>query len=577
MKIQPTDWVWFTYKGSTQFGEFSYLQPELQHELERIFKRDGKTYNMFNPNKYLWLHMILPKEGSKYAKKLHFLFKGANKPNFDITSLSGGNHWLYGESPKFGPIASLNDDLGYSGKKRLYLQYVDWLCKFIVIPEPPTFKESKVNKHWDKHENEIKNLLQSLKNKQERLEEKPMKVKQYLIELSKYNREKKEVTDEKEFLLVKCDEKKPMLATDIFLTLESIYVNIEDHWNLLHGILSIGDGYYKVGSGNIEYNEDRLKMSKEGILEEINFARMMPNKVYYTEKDISPSKEGVREIDKEIYIKLPLKYSIKNVIKYYQAKYPSKNYRLNRRSVKKELSERSKKVEGLPKIGETPEKDLRKVCYKKKDGDKIFRGQFKEVKKLVDSGDYEYAPKAAFKSQTLNKDGSVLIQGVAYKTNITQPLTKGKELGTRKEKREKRDNDKQLKIVRSLKERYIRQAQRKPGYAESKLQSEKDKQQYAEKRKSTKKQRASHPQARAYEVVILGDKSEVLATLNIKATSNTHAEKILKSIMKNKGKNAKLTGNVREWIKQTGNVRPENRKEKKAGTKKPKQNRVSSS
>ena len=40
--------------------------------------------------------------------------------------------------------------------------------------------------------------------------------------------------------------------------------------------------------------------------------------------------------------------------------------------------------------------------------------------------------------------------------------------------------------------------------------------------------------------------------------------------MKQKSKNAKLTGNVREWKKQTGNLKVRKLSTKEAGTKKPK-------
>ena len=111
---------------------------------------------------------------------------------------------------------------------------------------------------------------------------------------------------------------------------------------------------------------------------------------------------------------------------------------------------------------------------------------------------------------------------------------------------------KDIKRMRKLQQQ--RNVQRKPGDAEKKLQSKKDKETYAEKRKA-KAKATTQRVSRAFEAVILGDKAEVLATLSIKAKSNDHAERILKIIMKNKSSSGKLTGNIRDWKTKTGKNR----------------------
>ena len=202
MNISPTDWVWFTHNDHTQFGEFSYLPTQLQNDINLAFNSSTFIWNMRNVNKGITLHMVLPNEGKKYFEKIHFLFKDANKPNFDITRLPNGNHWVNGESPKFGSYIGLNQIIGFEGRKRRCLSYLDWLYPYIKDPgSTPTFKESKVNNYWEKHDNEIKQLLQYLKNKQ-KLEEKPMKVKQFLVEIHEYNREKKQITDQRNVILL---------------------------------------------------------------------------------------------------------------------------------------------------------------------------------------------------------------------------------------------------------------------------------------------------------------------------------------------------------------------------------------
>ena len=364
-----------------------------------------------------------------------------------------------------------------------------------------------------------------------------MKVKQYLIELNSYDKEKKQITGNREAVLVKFKESYPTSPVDIILLLESMFINADDNYDMTQSILTIGDGSYKLGSGDTKYTDERFKLltDAKGLLEEIDMTSPTVYKFYF-----KGEKKGKSLGTGEEYIRIPRDVSIKQVLKFYQQKYPNKNYSLNNNSIKKELSERSKKLGDLPHKGETSEKQLRKVCYKKKDGEKIFRGLFKEVQKLVNSGDYEFTSKLAWKRQ-----------GEAYKSNIANPPDTGRKIGDRKKRKEMNDSKRQLDNIMKLNKQRIRRNKQKPGDAERKLQSEKDKKKYAEKCKSSDKQRVSHPVSRAFEAVILGDKAEVLATLSIKATSNTHAEKLLKSVVKNKGKNAKLTGTVREWIKQT--------------------------
>lgn len=544
MIIQPTDWVWFTFQGHTQFGEFSYIHPEIQYSLEQIFARRPKTYNMTSHNEELTLHAVVPNEGKIHARKLQYLFKGANKPNFWLKGLPSGDHWIHGEMPKYGPIEALDDVSSFSYRKDVFLRYIEFLCGFVKVPEPPTFKESKVKQTWD--DGWRTKLLQQI-----RLEGKPMKVKQYMIELKEFEE------GEREFLLLKTRETNTMTPRDILLTLESMYVDTEKVYDMVHGILSIGDGRYKIGSGNIEYTEERAKLvGEKGWLDEVSFINLAPHRLYYTDKEITPKTGEMKSVEKEVIVKIPVKFDIKRVIKYYQTKYPNKNYSLDNKNRKKELSERSQKLEDLPQKGETQGKDLRKVCYRAVGGLKVFRDRLDKVQPLVDAGNYEFVPKHMWKSQIIAEDGVGLVkEGTDHKTNIVKSPT-GRRIGERKEKRERRDSDRQMKAVRSLQARYSRQAQSKPGYAERKLQSEKDKKAYVKKRKAEGKPINSYRTARAFEAVVLGDKAKVLATLNIKAKSVEEAEKKLASIATNKGKELTLTGNVRDWVKQTGTCRP---------------------
>lgn len=581
MVISPQDWVWFTYDGTTQFGVFNHLNPELQYSLDRLYARVATkpVYSWVNHNEGIKLHAVLPTEGGKYAGKLHFLFNGAEKPNFYVLNLSSGRHWVDGESPKFGPIEALNCNLGYEGKKELFLKYIDWICKFIELPEPPIFPQRKINKYWEKHSEEIKRLLSHIKDKKP--EESPMKVKYHLIELKQYDREKKKPLENREFLKIKY--RKDYLASRSVELVKSLFTNPNDPWDLTHNILKIGDRDYIVGSGNVTYTDERYRiLSREGEREpllELDMYNPQYLKFYF--KTFKMEKGKKKTVTGEEYLHIPRECSKEDVLKYYQVKFPNNNYSFDKKSIPKELSEQSQKLENLPKKGETPAKEMRKICYRAVGGTKVFRGRKDKVQPLLDSGNYEPASKQEWKKQQKGQ-----------KSNITiSPITRNiDDLGKRKEKREKRDAEKRAKTsvrgymvrertqvikkkngkkaVRTLKHTEIPRRS-KPGDVHRALQSQRDKERYAEevlkRKEETGKERNSLRKFMSYEAKILTDPTQVfkkgeakgvMTTVQIKAKSREHAEKIAKIIAKNKGKELKLTGTVRDWMKQTGKNRP---------------------
>lgn len=558
MTIKPTNWVLFTIDRKTYFGEFSKLPEKVQVRLENLHSNWHKSYVLLANNVVgLRLHLIVSEEGRKYVEKVHFLFKGLNSSIYSIFNLPGGKYWKNGEMPEIGFKKGLNSDLGFEAKKIVGLQYLERLCDNIVLPEPKTFEASTPKAYWKKHELEIIELLTRLKNK--KLEERPMKAKKFLVELTKYDKENKKILSEKEAIILEFKETHPINSKEIIDLLLSIYVDSDDAWDMTQEILHIGDGHYKIGSGIIDYSEERLKMFGNGTLVELNMFNPNHYKFYYKETKTVKGKD--KTVTGEEYIRIPKEVSIHNVLKYYQKKFPKKNYTFDNKIIKKDLSERSQKLVDLPHKGETPAKELRKVCYRPVGGTRIFRGVYEDVKHYVDSGKYEFVPKAAWKKQILDDEDNLLVKGEANKSNITLPPDRGKKLGERKEKRKERQAQQQLKSLRKL-QKYHRNGHKKPGDAERKLQSEADKVKYV---KTYKEEHGVNPRSvpcsRAFEGVILGDNAVVLATINVKAKSSGHAEKILKTIMKNKrGVSCKLTGNIREWKKESGHNRPKNKK-----------------
>ena len=85
-----------------------------------------------------------------------------------------------------------------------------------------------------------------------------MKVKQFLVEIYGYDREKKKITEERDVLLLKYPEEYPLSPKDIINLVNALFVNAEDKWDLTHDILTIEDKLYKVTSGNTDYSEERL-------------------------------------------------------------------------------------------------------------------------------------------------------------------------------------------------------------------------------------------------------------------------------------------------------------------------------
>jgi len=552
--IYPTDFVWFTNNGLTQLGRFDHLSKDLQQLIDKLFTaRYHKPYLMFDVYSKIDIHLILPKEAEEYAEKILILSKGLNKPINSILRLPGGDHWLHGEVPKFGPVDAFTAMyMPRDGWKKLALNYVDWLCKFLQhSDEIPTFDKVETEKYKPLALPLGGELVSDFLTRIRILEEKPMKVTNYMVELQGYNREEKTPTKDKELILVKVRANRPMTPRDVFLTLESMYVDPTDHWNVLHGILTIEGGHYKFGSGNVGFEQKKFDIltKQKGVFLEIDLSTLVPYRLYLLEGKYD-FKTG-KHIDTlvEQIIKLPRTVKINDVLNYYKQKYPIKKYSLTNDIIKKTLSERSLKLKELPRVGETPVKNLRKVCYRKVDTPDgiIGRASYDDVKKLVDGGKYEFVPKAAWKRQLVSEDNVLLIKGEANKSNITHSPS-GRELGDRKMRKATREDDKKLKSIQKAMRQ--NQSTRIPGDAERKLQSSADKQKYAEMCIKSGKKRVSYPVSRAFEAIILGDKAVVLQTIQIKAKSNDHAEKILKVIMKNKGCNAKLTGTIRDWKRQ---------------------------
>jgi hypothetical protein len=557
MLIQPTDWVWFTYRARTQFCRFDLIHPELQYSIDQLF-RQLRTYHMSDPHIDLVVHSVVPKEGEYLSQKVNLLFKGFYKPYYTLWTLPSGHHWVDGEMPHTGFFDTLNSVSDTELLKQVHFNYLRHICEFVKVPDSLKNVE---HCDWQKHSEEIKKILHRKKP-----EESPMKVKNLLIEVGEYDKKKRKLTFNRDAVHIKTMDQANYDRKAI-KTLHALYVNHDDIWDSTHEILSIGGSSYKMSSGWTSYDEERLRLLTNGKppLLTLDLTDTKPVVIHHEQRIA----DGTQKITDTWH--LPKSANPVQVIKYFQKKYPHNNYSLYEKKITKGLSKRSQELANLPKVGETPEKNLRKVCYKRKDGDgMIFRGPFEEVNKLVETGDYEFASKQAWKSQILetiidekgNRRYVLIKKGTDHKSNITQPLYEGRELGERKEKRKERQREKELKTLRKLAKYHRNYGRRKPGDAERTLQSERDKvkyvQSYKEKHGELPKSQRAY---RAYEGVILGDKATVLETVNVKAKSEKHAMDILQNLVKQKkGVDCKLTGTIRDWVKPVGKNRPNKKK-----------------
>jgi len=560
MKIQPTDWVLFTlnpcsrhkYLGgqsSTQFCQFDTLPEDWQYRLNRIYGHYNYHLHSLPPNKVgLRLHLVTRESGAKYGWKLKTLFKALESPIYSILNLPSGKHWLSGEMPKYGPARLLDGILPFQEKKVIAEDYLNVLCENIV--EPESIPMNELAKKNYKSNNKIK------------LEEDPMKAesKKFLIELMSYDIDKKCSIVDRQYMVVNVTGFEPF-EKDIQDIIHRSFVDSDDEWCLTHDILKIGKSHYKIVSGNMDYTDDRYNtFSQKGKVKPIHELDLT-NDYYFHFNFNDNGTTGYEPV------RIPTGMDIADILKYYQKKWPNKNYELKTEKVElvePDVSsivdvasipesvpkETKKEKQELPKKGETSEKNTRKVCYKHIDKDKIFRGVHGYVEALVKGGEYEFVPKKAWKTQLLDKDGKVLVPGqIGHKSNITLPID-GSGVGDSVARRATQARNKQLKQT------VVRPKKVIVGYAARTLQSKADKQKYQDKLKSRKKKRTSFPKpSRCFEAVIVDENNTILETIPIKATSQEHAEKILAKIGRNKQRDGNLTGNVRDWVKQSGKNR----------------------
>jgi hypothetical protein len=533
MKIHQNDWV-------------------LQYRLNRIYGHYNYSYHSLPKDKIgLRLHAVLPPTGVRHGQNLEMLYKWLNKPIYSIFSLPSGDHWRGGEMPKYEPARALNGVLGYESKKRVAADYLRVLSEHLVPPRRP---DSETTAMVDqKHSDEIRDLLRRLK----KLEGRPMKAhtKKYIIELNLYDIEKKRPDSEREFLILTKNRDHPTNAADIHNIVKRSFVKTDDSWCTTHDIVYIEENYYTITSGEVEYTKDRFDiLSNHGEKKPLKDLDMI-QPIYFHLKYSYDGKTGVETIH------VPSGIWPNQVLTYYQNKYPNRNYKLSDKPKKEEdvkpekgstldltsefmdtfdsskpvTKKTTERKQELPKKGETPAKDTRKVCYKHKDSAIIYRAPHKKVRKLIeDDENYEYVSKRAWKTQR-----------VEQKSNITLPISRNlDDLGKRGERREERE---------SLKARRRRTPGKSRGPSVSAAQrveqAEKDRAAYIERLAAKGRKPRQHLIPRCFQAVILGEKGVIVDTINIKAVNEDHAAKLMGRIAQQRKKLMRLNGVVTDWKK----------------------------
>lgn len=559
MKIHPNDWVLYTlnpcgnskYTGGkpvTQCFMFHKLPEDWQYRLNRIYGHYHYSYHSLPVGEIgLRLHAVfLPEGWNSYGYKLDYLYKYLDKPTFSLENLNDITEWKQGV-PVYHPASLLNGTLGYESKKIVMTDYLRVITEH--LEEPKRFYGPYTEDQ--KHTQEIKDLLKQLK-----LEGRPMKAtektKKFLVELHSYDMEKKKIGEEREYVSLTTNSAHPTNSTEITKYVEHSLVDYADKWCLTHDILVIKEGHYKITSGHIDHTEERLDiLSNHGEKQPLADLDMTKSTHYYLKYKYQDGKTG------EEVIYTPVGVSPEQVLGYYQGKYPNNNYELSDKpsvptpkgeevdnsqfnSSKVVTKETIKRKQELPKKGETPAKNTRKVCYKHALSDKVYRDEYKKVKRLVeDDKDYEFVSKKAWKTQR-----------VGHKTNIILPITGNlADLGQRRKKREERE------LKRKLAQTTVRSRPPTVGFGARVIQGKKDHDAYVDKLASEGKKPKTHLIPRCYQAVILGPQGAIEDTINIKAVNEAHAELKLGELARRRKKLIKLNGVVKSWIKQTGKNR----------------------
>lgn len=489
MKINNNDWILYEIDPNSgsrhsesriiiKFEKFENIpklsKPRILKLASRYVYAGMTDYNTKLGN--LTLLLICDERGEKYADKYKIVFKPSNSPYKGIRHYidnpyrkSNDNVYmkLYGalnyplvpnDSITMRMYEKLNHPLLPDGtKKSIALNVLNYLIR-------DTKSLNEIFEDVDILYNETKEKIKQIKQYMET----PNK---YLVELSKYNEETKKVELNHDIIFIYNADKRAGLETEKKvndLILRS-FVDPNNKKDIVQDILTIKNNKYKIASGNFKFTGDKwanyTNKSQKDPLVDINWEE---SKILHT-TCIIDNKEEKRDF--HVY------GNAKKTLKYLQVKYPKLKYSTNdfiskpktekpgpkqkkeikseldkkeTKPIKKELSERSKYLNSLPKIGESAPVSTRKVCCMEKKTGRIFRGLKTRVDKLVDSGAYEYCQKKYWK-QTIykwnEKHKKVIIKTPAkynkekkeyflpQSTNIIKSPS-GKKLGERYQKKE---------------------------------------------------------------------------------------------------------------------------------------------
>jgi len=551
----------------------------------------------------IWSKIVKPLNSPLYKPNNGILYLndrlyqiGYDIPKFKLLE---GLFTKYHDSMTGKTIKQIKGSLAYEVRKRLQYKYIKYLLKNIKMREkilsqykigvndkvflfelaPP----SELNKTKDKDGNKI----------------------------NKYKDD--ELIDWREFGLMVCGENHTMTPLEAFNRISYLYGNPKDDYEFTQEIYTHNNKKFIIRAGHTEFTEERYKTLSNNSKKEPVFIADFRNPLsihmdydymeqnakgddeerkgtsfHIIPKDMSDDKnvKRISENLKKIYKRRNYKFS--KLEKFEKKEKPSKDEKKKTEESKKEKEYKSR-FKDLPKLGETPPKEKKKLCVMEKKTGHIFRGRAKRCHELVDSGLYSFCPEKFWKEQIyeMGKDNKMVIVSnpteydekqkhyiIPIRTNITKSPT-GREIGDKKKKKVANDEYKKAMNMATyggrksgMRKQQIRTGEKKtksgkvikPGVVEKtilhsddkpkpiseedrKKRSEEDRKRYYKK---AKKSRSGGKKTMYYYGELIGRDDHghgamIKGKYFIKARSRNHAENKLIKLYEQKKKKLNLT------------------------------------
>lgn len=471
MKINKKDWVlykenptgykkWCKGLVKTKYERFDKIPNTIAKRLQTLANRYIYSEMISYDQKYgnLQLILITNEKGEKYAQKLDFLFKALNKPYTPFKVLSDSKYLKHPYSSFTGLLECLNKEWwGDETKKSIAVLILD-----MFLNKDDYYDNCIKEARWLAHLVKIK--INHLKKELERMKN----LDKFLVELTRYDKETKKNTSDREFAFIyNVPEEKGLTPKDMTDILKHSFINPKDKYDVLHNILTIKGNNYVINSGHTDFTGERWdNMSNKGEKEPII-------DIDYERGDWCK----INGLDKE-YIFRPQNINLQNIVNYYKEKTSNKNisspvliekvekkdkpgpkqkkndnqyyWELANERAKEQPKERTNKMKDFDPSKAEEDRD-KKVCLMNINTGRIYRIRQSQANIWMQDGIWEYCQKKFWKKQIYNgytKEGEPIIVSTPAKwdkdkkryilpitTNINKSMY-GRKLGERNQKKQ---------------------------------------------------------------------------------------------------------------------------------------------